>query len=489
MESGSKKWWVLSVTSLGSLLSALNFSMLIIALPELIRSLHASVLQGMWVLLSYMIVQTIVVLLAGSIADRVGRKKLYIWGMAIFSLGSLLCGFGVSADWLILLRVLQGIGGAMVMANSTAIVADIFPREELGRALGINITVVAVGQIIGPVLGGWITVMYGWRWTFWFNVPIGIFVVAWGIWAMGIKDTVSAAAKNKRFDIWGLATYTISITGLLIAMTWGPIQTWNTPVVWIAGILFIMAFPLFIYIENNQPFALLHLPLFMNRTFAMGIVTAALNGIARMAVLIMLIFYFQGALGYDALKAGILTIPLAVGMLVVSPLSGWLGDRFGERAPTTIGLFVNVIGLVGLAVDISLTVHYILLALWMTVISIGAGLFNSPNTSSLMNAAGSHYRGEASGIRSLTVNLAMIFSFAFSMPIISESIPHEVMLAIFSGTKSGMTGGSASMAGFIHGLKDVFWMMSALVMFATVLSVFRSKRKLTINEGITAVME
>jgi EmrB/QacA subfamily drug resistance transporter len=478
MENHSKKWWILSVTSLGSLLSALNFSTLIIALPDLIKGLKASVLEGMWVLLSYMIIQTIVVLMAGSLADRFGRKKLYIWGMILFTFGSLLSGFATTATVLILLRILQGIGGAMVIANSTAIVADAFPKQELGRALGINITVVAVGQIIGPVLGGWLTVAYGWQWTFWFNVPFGIISIAWGIWAMGFKDKIKVEAAQKKTDFWGLVTYTLSVSGLLIALTWGPIQSWTSPVVWISALVFIIAFPIFLYVEKRHPFALLHLPLFLNRTFSMGIITAALSGISRMAVMFMLIFYFQGALAYDALQAGIMTIPLAAGMLVMSPISGWIGDRFGERAPTTIGLFITMLGLVGLALDISLTTSYLRLAVWMSIISVGSGLFNSPNSSSLMNAAGIKFRGEASGIRSLTVNLGMILSFAFSMPIVSKSIPHETMLAIFSGTKVGLEGGTGALIGFIHGLQGVFWLMAGLMLIATVLSFFRASKSM-----------
>jgi multidrug resistance protein len=187
----SRKWWILSVTSLGSLLSALNFSTLIIALPDLLKGLHASLLQAMWVMLSYMVAQTVMVLMAGSLADRFGRKRLYIAGMLLFTVISLAAGFADNATLLILFRILQGIGGAMVMANSTAIVADAFPKEELGRALGINIMVVAVGQIIGPVLGGWLTTAYGWQWTFWFNVPFGIIGVVWGLRVMGVKDDIA----------------------------------------------------------------------------------------------------------------------------------------------------------------------------------------------------------------------------------------------------------------------------------------------------------
>lgn len=472
MPSGNRKWWILSVTSLGSLLSALNFSTLIIALPDLITGLHSTLLQAMWIMLSYMVAQTVVVLMAGSLADRFGRKRLYMLGMILFTAVSFASGFANNASLLIILRILQGIGGAMVMANSTAIVADAFPKEELGRALGVNIMVVAVGQIIGPVLGGWLTTAYGWEWTFWFNVPFGVIAVLWGLWAMGMRDE-KAPSKNKKLDLGGIATYMLSVTGLLLALTWGPIQSWTSPVVWVSAAVFVVCFPVFLLIERKHPAAILHLPLFGNRLFSLGIFSASLNAIARMGVTFMLIFFFQGAQSYDALKAGILTIPLAAGMLVFSPVAGWLGDRFGAAAPASIGLVVSMGGLVGLALDTGIHTPYWQNAVWMSLISIGAGLFNSPNSSSLMNAAGPKFRGEASGIRSLTTNLGMMLSIAFSMPIVTHSIPHDMMLAIFSGTQVGMTGAESSLNGFIHGLQSVFWFMAALMLLATVLSVLR----------------
>lgn len=472
----SRKWWILSVTSLGSLLSALNFSTLIIALPDLLKGLHASLLQAMWVMLSYMVAQTVMVLMAGSLADRFGRKRLYIAGMLLFTVVSLIAGFADNAPLLIIFRILQGIGGAMIMANSTAIVADAFPKEELGRALGVNIMVVAVGQIIGPVLGGWLTTAYGWEWTFWFNVPFGVIGVFWSLKAMGMKEAKAAAPKSGGLDRGGIIAYVVSVTGLLLALTWGPVQSWTSPVVWISGVLFIATFPLFLRFENRHPNAILHLPLFKNRTFTFGIVSATLNAIARMSVMFMLIFYFQGALEKDALVAGIMTIPLAAGMLVVSPLAGSLGDKYGETAPATVGLFLNILGLIGLALDTAISTPFWHLALYMTIISIGSGLFNSPNSSSIMNAAGAKYRGEASGIRSLTTNMGMMLSIAFSMPIVTHSIPHEAMLAIFSGTQVGMNGDTSSLGGFISGLHAVFWFMAALMALATVMSYLRGSR-------------
>ncbi|WP_274649796.1 MFS transporter [Paenibacillus humicola] len=470
-----RKWWILSVTSLGALLSALNFSTLIIALPDLIKGLHASLLQAMWVMLAYMVSQTVAVLMAGSLADRFGRKRLYMWGMILFTAVSLLSGFSGNAVLLIICRILQGIGGAMVMANSTAIVADAFPRQELGRALGINIMVVAVGQIIGPVLGGWLTTAYGWEWTFWFNVPFGVIAIVWGMWAMGMKDAKPTGAA-KKFDLGGTIYYVLFMTGLLLGLTWGPIQTWNSPVVYVSFLVFVICFPLFIRAEKRHPAALLHLPLFKNVVFTLGIVTATLNGLARMAVMFMLIFYFQGALSYDALEAGILTIPLAAGMLIVSPIAGWLGDKFGETMPATVGILFGLAGLVGLALDTGLHTPYWQLAFWMTLMSIGGGLFNSPNSSSIMNAAGPRFRGEASGIRSLTANLGMMLSVAFTIPLVTRSIPKDAMLAIFSGTQVGLANPEKSLAGFIQGLHTVFWVMAGLMVVACLLSVMRAGR-------------
>jgi EmrB/QacA subfamily drug resistance transporter len=471
MASDRRMWWILSVTSLGALLSALNFSTLIIALPDLIRSLHASLLQAVWVMLAYMVAQTIMVLMAGSLADLFGRKRLYILGMALFTIVSFAAGNVHSAPVLIVLRVIQGMGGAMVMANSTAIVADAFPRQKLGMALGINIMVVAVGQIIGPVLGGWLTTDFGWQWTFLFNVPFGVLAVVWGLWVMGFSDR--GAAEERRIDVWGVLTYVVMLAGLLFALTWGPVQSWESPVVWIGAGAFVVFLPLWIWIEKHHPQPLMHLPLFRNRMFAVGVLSATLSAIGRMAMVFLLIFYFQGARGYDALMAGILSIPLAAGMLVVSPLSGWIADRIGAMIPATAGMFLSMVGMAGLAVDIGLTTPYWRLAVWMLIAGIGTGLFNSPNSSNIMNAAGPRYRGEASGIRSLTTNTGMMMSVAFSLALVTSSIPRQAMLAIFAGTEVGVHGSAASLEGFIAGLHTAFWAMTALLAIATVISGLR----------------
>jgi|BEDMetMinimDraft_2_1075160.scaffolds.fasta_scaffold02478_1 EmrB/QacA subfamily drug resistance transporter len=471
---GPRRGWVLTLTSLGALLSSLNFSTLIIALPDLIRSLHASLLQAVWVLMAYMVAQTVMVLTGGSLADLFGRRRLYLIGLMLFTAVSWVAGYSPNATDLIVLRVLQGVGGALVMANSTALVAEVFPREELGRALGVNVMVVAVGQIVGPVLGGWLTTDFGWAWTFWFNVPFGILAAALG-WALFGREG-RTVTRYRQLDWGGMLAYVVAITGLLVALSEGAVNRWTAPLVYLGGAAFVVGTPLWLWIERRHPEPLLHLPLFRNRTFGLGSLSAALNAIARMAITFLMIFYFQGAKGDSALVAGLLLTPLAVGMLVMSPVSGWIADRWGAVVPATVGVLLTTAGLVGLAIQTHLNTPYWVLALWMAIAGIGAGFFNSPNTSSMMNAAGPARRGEASGVRALTTNTGMMLSIAFSFVLVTEAIPRPAMLAIFAGTTAGLGAGmDAALHHFIQGLHLAFWVMAGVSAVAAVLSGLREE--------------
>ncbi|MCL8208872.1 MAG: MFS transporter [Actinomycetia bacterium] len=485
---GQRRGWVLTLTSLGALLSSLNFSTLIIALPDLIRSLHATLLQAVWVLMAYMVAQTVMVLMGGSLADLFGRRRLYLIGLILFTVVSWVAGYSPNATDLIVLRVLQGIGGALVMANSTALVAEVFPRDELGRALGVNVMVVAVGQIVGPVLGGWLTTDFGWAWTFWFNVPFGILAAALG-WALFGREA-APVARYRQLDWGGILAYVVAITGLLVALSEGAVNRWTTPLVAVGGAAFVVATPIWLWIERRHPEPLLHLPLFKNRTFGLGSLSAALNAIARMAITFLMIFYFQGAKGDSALVAGLLLSPLAVGMLVMSPVSGWIADRWGAVVPATVGVLLTTAGLVGLAAGTELDTPYWQLAGWMAVAGIGAGFFNSPNTSSMMNAAGPARRGEASGIRALTTNTGMMLSIAFSFVLVTQAIPRPAMLAIFAGTTAGLGAGMATaLQHFIQGLHLAFWVMAGVSAVAAVLSGLREEgRRRPNTDLLLAVM-
>jgi EmrB/QacA subfamily drug resistance transporter len=460
------KWVALSCTSLGTLLATLNSGTLIIALPVLLRELKTDLITLVWVLLSYMLVQTVLVLTAGRLADMVGRKNLYVLGSALFGLAALVAGFVTTGGELVLVRIVQGAAGAFMMANSSAIVTDAFPRRQLGLALGTNMIVAAVGSILGTVLGGWLTV-FGWQWVFWFNVPFSVIGTVWA-W-VNLREQV-VLRRHQRFDVPGMITYLISVTGLLIALTVGGIEGWTTPLVIGGFVAAVLLFPVFIAVELRVPQPLLDLNLFRDRLFAMGNVSAFLNSLARLAVTFLFVFYFQGPEQKDALTAGILLTPLAVGMLVLSPISGYLADRHGSRLLSSLGLLVSAVGLAGMAL-IQISTPYWYIALMMLIVGGGSGLFNSPNTSAIMASVPPDRRGIAAGTRTMLMNTGGVFSIAFALAIVASTLPASVMFQIFAGVTAGVP--ATALSSFMWGLHLSFWLMAGISVLAAIASALR----------------
>lgn len=468
--SDSYKWWALSCTSLGTLLATLNSGTLIIALPVLLRQLHTDLITLVWVLLAYMLAQTVLVLTAGRLADMFGRKNLFVAGSAVFGLASLLAGFATSGGQLIVIRIVQGAAGAFMMANSSAIVTDAFPRRQLGLALGTNMIVAAVGMVLGTILGGWLTT-FGWQWVFWFNVPFSLIGT---IWAYLILREQAQLDRNPRFDIPGTLTYLIAITGLLIALTIGGIQGWEQPLViggFVAAVIFL---PLFIIVELRARQPMLDLTLFRGRLFAMGNLSAFLNALARLAVTFLFVFYFQGPEQKDPLTAGILLTPLAVGMLILSPISGYLSDRYGSRLLASLGLVVSAIGLVGMAF-IQINTPYWYIALTMLLVGGGSGLFNSPNTAAIMASVRPGQRGIAAGTRTMLMNTGGVFSIAFALAIVAGTLPKTVMFQIFAGVTAGVP--QSALQPFIAGMHLSFWLMAGISLLGALASALRGKHQ------------
>ena len=446
-EHTSWRWWVLSSTSLASLLAALNTSTLVIALPDLIRQLHTTVFAATWTLLAYILAQSACVLTAGRLGDLWGRRPLYIAGIAGFTASALLSGFAPDAAVLIALRVLAGASGALVIASSSAIVTDAFPRRELGLALGINGMTIAVGSALGPVLGGWL-VGFGWQWIFWFNVPLGVLCTAW---AAAILREPRRARSAERLDIAGNLVFVATLCGLLVGLSMGGLEGWTHPAVIGGFAVFLVGLPLFLRMELRRENALLDLRLFRNRLFAVANLTQLVNGTARIGLLFLLVFYLQGPQQKDAVTAGVLTVPLAAVMVVASPGSGWLADRIGSRLPSSLGMALTGAGLLGIAAVIGIDTPYWELALLMTLVGLGAGIFQSPNAQAIMGSVRPEQRGVASGIRLLGSFIGVMLSIAFVLAIVTSSLPHEVTLRIFSGVTAGID--PAQLSGFMSGVR------------------------------------
>jgi EmrB/QacA subfamily drug resistance transporter len=439
------KWWALSCTSLGMLLAATNSGTLIIALPDLERHLHTSLLALVWVILAYMIASTVLVLSFGRLSDLFGRRRAYALGFLIFALASLGAGFSADGTQLILWRILQGIGGAFLFANAGAIVTDSFPKEQLGLAMGTNTMVAAVGLVIGPVLGGAL-VGISWHWVFWFNVPFGI---VGGVWGLVILRELAKPDTVRGFDLLGTVIFIIGLTGLVLGVSRGGLDGWNDPVV-IAGLAAAaVLLPLWVLIESRVRAPMLDLAIFKNRLFAAASAASFINGLTRFALMFVFVFYFQGAQGDDPITAGVKLIPLALGMLVSSPLAGNYADRHGSRGLAALGMVVSG---VGLALMATLQVHtaYLFSALWLALVGVGSGMFNSPNTAAMMGTVPAQRRGIAAGARTLLQNTGAVLSIAFVLAIVTSAVPKPILFRIFSGLAQGLS--DAKLAPFIHNM-------------------------------------
>ena len=460
------KWWVLSCTSLGMLLATVNSGTLIIALPDLERSLHTSLLQLVWVILVYMIASTVLVLTAGRLSDLFGRKHAYVLGFLLVSAASLGAGFSGSGTQLILWRIVQGVGGAFLFANAAALVTDAFPKKELGLAMGTNTMVAAVGLVIGPVLGGAL-VAISWHWVFWFNVPFGLLGSAW---AYLVLHEMSGRDGERGLDLLGTSSFVVGLTGLVLALSKGGLSGWSGPLVGGGFIAAAVLLPLFVVIERHGRAPMLDLALFRDKLFAAASAAAFINGLSRFALMFLFVFYFQGPQGQSPIIAGLELAPLAIGMLVSSPLAGVAADRYGSRGLAAMGMVVSAAALAGMTM---LQAHssYVWSALWLALVGIGSGMFNSPNTAAMMGVVPTHRRGIAAGARVMLQNTGAVISIAFVMAVITSAVPTTVLFKIFSGITSGLS--SAQLAPFISNMHAALWVLAGISLLGAGVSMLR----------------
>ncbi|HEU4979548.1 MAG TPA: MFS transporter [Solirubrobacteraceae bacterium] len=462
------KWWALSCTSLGMLLATINSGTLIIALPDLERSLHTTILSLVWVILAYMIASTVLVLTAGRLSDLFGRKNAYVGGFVLFSLASLGAGFAGGGTELILWRIVQGIGGAFLFANAAALVTDAFPREQLGIAMGTNTMVAAIGLVLGPVLGGAL-VAISWHWVFWFNVPFGLLGALWG----GLVLHELAKPDSQRgLDLFGTSTFVVGLTGLVLAVSKGGISGWNDPVVIGGLIAAAILLPIFVLIEHRGRAPMLDLTIFRDRMFSAATGAAFINGLSRFALMFVFVFYFQGAQGDTPITAGIKLAPMAVGMLISSPLAGLYADRHGSRVLSALGMLVTA---AGLALMTTLQIHtaYWQSSLWLLIVGVGSGMFNSPNTAAMMGTVPAHRRGIAAGTRTMLQNTGAVLSIAFVLAIITAAVPKDVLLKIFSGVASGLS--TARLDPFIANMHTALWVLAAVSLVGAFVCMLRPR--------------
>lgn len=461
------KWIVLSVTTIGALMAAIDSTIVILGLPDMMVKLHADLVEMIWVIMGYILVSTVFLLTFGRVADMFGRVRMYNLGFVVFTVGSLLCGFSLNATELIIFRLIQGSGAAMMVVNSVALITEVFPANERGQALGLNAITFSIGGVAGPILGGLILTLADWRWIFFINVPIGIFGAIWGY---RVLREMSTRKRGEQFDIVGAASFSLGLTALLIALTLGIQYDFTSPTILALFGVFIVGVGFFLVWERRAANPVLDFSLFENRIYNFSVLSAMIQALALFAVNFLIIFYLQGVLGYDPLKAALLLIPLPIVTSIVAPVGGNIADRIGARIPATLGLLIQGAALLWFT-RITPSTPYLELAVGLGVMGLGGGLFYPPNTSAAMNAAPRNRLGIASGTLATLRQAGMVTSFALSLAVAASSLPRDVMMQLFVGTN--VTLGSAPMLAFVTGMHSAFTVSTILIVIAAAISFVR----------------
>ena len=465
------KWVALAVTTLGSLMVAIDSTIVILALPNMLQDLHSNMVRMVWVLIGYLLVSTVLLLTFGRMADMFGRVKMYNLGFAIFTVGSVLCGLAQSDTLLIASRIVQGAGGAMLAANAMAIITEVFPPHERGQAMGINAITWGAGSVLGPVLGGLILAAGTWRWIFLVNLPIGIFGT---LAAYLLLHDIDAERRGERFDLVGAGLFSVGLVVLLYGMTGGIGAGWASRQTLLLFAVAAVALAAFALWERRTPDPMLDLGLFENRRYAFSVAAAALQSLAVFAVNFLLIFYLQGVRGYTPLTAALLILPMPVVSGVVGPLAGRWADHIGGTIPASLGLGVQALALVLLA-GLAPATPYPLVAVDLAVMGLGTGMFWSPNTSTTMNSAPRNRLGVASATLNTMRNVGMVLSFAVALTVAAASMPPAIMNAVFLGTVGRLQ--TAMAAAFTSGMSHAFVASVLICALAVVFSAVREGRR------------
>lgn len=446
------KWIALSNTTLGVLMATLNSSIILISLPTIFRGIHINPLVPsetgylLWMLMGYMVVTAVLLVTFGRISDIYGRVKMYNLGFAVFTFGSILLfltpGSGnFAALEIIFFRIIQGIGGAFLFANATAILTDAFPSNQRGFAMGINQIAAIGGSFIGLLVGG-ILSPFSWRAIFLISVPFGLIGT---IWAYLMLHETATIKKGQKLDVIGNVLFAVGLTVILIAITYGilPYGTssmgWTNPLV-IAGLVMGLLFLLiFIWYEPRIKDPLFHLQLFKIRMFTIGNIAGFLAAVARGGLQLILIIWLQGiwlplhGVNFEDTPfwAAIYMLPLSIAFLVSGPLSGYLSDRYGAKVFATGGMIVTGIGFIGLLL-LPTDFSYVTFALWLFIIGIGMGLFAAPNTTAIMNSVPASSRGVASGMIATFQNTAMTLSIGIIFSMVALGISEHMPSVFYS---------------------------------------------------------
>lgn len=465
------KWTAVMVTTMAMLMAGINIRLLIIGLPTVARQLHAGAEELIWISQSFQLAATVSLLIVGRVSDIFGRVKLFTFGFVVFTIGSVLAIFSFSTYALMGFLVMQGLGAALLLTNSSAIVTDVSPKNELGVLLSVNQTAFRVGAMLGLTLSGIIISYFNWRGLFLVNIPVGVLGAYLG---NRYLREISAKDVEKRIDWSGFVFFTSGLVLLLLAITY---LSYGASV-WIPGGLFLggtVLIFLFIIAERRTVFPLVDLSLFRIKVFSMGNLANILYSLSFAGLLVLVGFYLQIGLGYSPFKAGIAVIPIEVTFLLTSVIGGKLSDRYGSRTLSTLGLAITSLGMMALS-TLGDNAQYVQIATDLAVIGLGSGLFITPNSRAIMGSVPPNRRGVASAIYSTAFNTGFTASYGLAIFFLTLGIPSSALSTLLQAGASQL-GISALRTEFFNGFRIGIFLLALFDIAGIIPSIFRGAKE------------
>ena len=467
--SNKNRWAILFIVVMVTFMCVLDSSIVNVALPVMAKSLNVTSAGIQLVVTSYLIIISATILVFGRLGDIVGKTKVFKFGIALFTLGSLFCGITSSLPILVLARVIQGIGAAGTMANNQGIITEVFPANERGKALGITGTFVALGALVGPPLGGFIVDATSWEYIFLINVPVGIITL---IYAIKLLPKGHKVVKGK-MDGLGAVLFMFAIVPLFVALGQGQKVGFTQPIILLGFLIAIISFTAFIMVEKKRENPLLELQIFENKLFSLSIFCGFLSFIAIFCSIIIQPFYLQDVLKFSPAFTGLILMTYPLILSVVAPVSGHLSDKIGCEVLTFIGLVLTSLGLLLMS---TLNEHSTIISMicYISVMALGNGLFQSPNNSLVMSTVPKDKLGIAGSINALVRNLGMVCGIALSTTLLYNSMSYKIGHHV----TDYVVGRNDA---FIYGMKTVYITAAAICMVGAILTslrLFSSKAKL-----------
>jgi EmrB/QacA subfamily drug resistance transporter len=464
------KWVALTVTVVGTLMAGIDDRILVIGLPTIIRQLGATVGEGIWAGQAYTLASLIALLLIGRVADIRGRVKIYNLGFVIFTIGSLLASISAAPSELIASRLVQGMGASMLSANSTAIVTDATPPEQLGTFLGLNRVAFRSGAVAGLTLSGLILSFTDWRALFYINIPIGIFGT---VWARKRLKEISTKDVGKKIDWPGFFTFTTGITLILVSITflsYGASDRFQSILMIASGSVLLISFAI---LERKSQSPLLDLGLFRIRLFATGTTILMFSTLAWNGMLYMTSFFLQIIIGFPPLQAGLSYIVLEIPYLLVGVASGKLSDRYEARGLATTGLAVIGIACIYGSTFSSSTNYFSVLVL-LLLLAIGQGLFTSPNQKAVMGSVPANRRGIAAGFSGTLSQIGNTAGPVVALALVTLGIPYGLFTTLVQSATPLAT--QIAKDEFVNGFKIAAFTLGAINSIAIIPSYLRGKQ-------------